>query len=150
MEARELVVSKAVSLDAEVARLTKSLAELEVSWKAKCGRAAEAAERLFHESEVYKQQLRGAYNKGQDDLSRTGCQAGWINESAMHKWYAERDAAKKAWEQMTPEQRKQAEILWSLAKQHEAWCATSSAGQKEVLAVGAPRRGFWQLWLHHH
>ena len=82
---------------------------------------------------------KGAYNKGQDDLSRTGCQAGWINEPAMCKWYAERDVVKKVWEQMTPKQRKQAEISRSLAKQHEAWRATSSAGQEEVPAVGASR-----------
>lgn len=54
----------------------------------------------------------------------------------MRKWYADKDAAKKAWEQMTPEQRKQAEISWSLAKQHEAR-SMSSAGRQEVPAVGA-------------
>ena len=69
---------------------------------------------------MYKQQLRSAYNRGQDKLSKTSCQAGWINEAGMHKWYAERDSTKKAWEQLTPEQRKQAEISRSLAKQHEA------------------------------
>ena len=53
---------------------------------------------MFRESEAYKQQLTGAYNKGQDDISWTSYQPGWINESAMCKWYAERDAAKKAWE----------------------------------------------------
>ena len=57
----------------------------------------------------------------------------------MRKWYADRDAAMKVWEQMTPEQMKQAEILRSLAKQHEAWRSTSSAGRPEVPAVDASR-----------
>ena len=34
VEAGDLAVAKAASLEAEVARLTQSLAELEVSWKA--------------------------------------------------------------------------------------------------------------------
>lgn len=105
VRARELAVAKVASLESEVARLTQFLTELKVSWKAKCGRAAGVRERLFCESEVYKQQLRGVYNKGQDDLSRAGCQMGWINKSAMRKWYAERE---------------QAEILRSLVKQHDA------------------------------
>ncbi|KAL6209997.1 hypothetical protein ACLB2K_020935 [Fragaria x ananassa] len=106
VEAGELAVAKVASLEAEVVRLTQSLAELEMSWKAKCGRAAGA---------------------------------GWINESAMRKWYAEKNAAKVAWEQMTPEQRKQAEISQSLAKQHEVWRVMSSAGQKGASAAGDPR-----------
>ena len=56
----------------------------------------------------------------------------------MRKWYAEKNAAKVAWEQMTPEQKKQAEISRSLAKQHEAWRATS-AGQKGTSVAGDPR-----------
>ena len=138
MEALEVAAAKAASLEAEVAKLTQALADLEVSWKAKCERAAMAGQRLFREGEVYKQQLKGAYNKGQDELSRLGCQAGWINEAAMRKWYAEKNAAKVAWEQMTPEQKKQAEISRSLAKQHEAW-HTTSAGQKGTSVAGEPR-----------
>ena len=138
VEALEVAAAKAASLEAEVAKLTQALADLEVSWKAKCERAAMAGQRLFREGDLYKQQLKGAYNKRQDDLSRLGCQAGWINEVAMRKWYAEKNAAKVAWEQMTPEQRKQAEISRSLAKQHEAWRATV-VGQKGTSAVGDPR-----------
>ena len=77
---------------------------------------------------MYKRQLKNAYNKGQDELNRLGCQAGWINASAMRKWYAEINAATVAWEQMTPEQK----------KQDEAWRATS-AGQKGMSVAGGPR-----------
>jgi len=138
MEALEVAAAKATSLEAEVAKLTQALADLEVSWKSKCERAAMAGQRLFREGEVYKRQLKSAYTKGQDELSRLGCQAGWINEAAMRKWYAEKNAAKVAWEQMTPEQKKQAEISQSLAKQHEAWRATS-AGQIGISIAGDPR-----------
>ncbi|KAL6189620.1 hypothetical protein ACLB2K_041006 [Fragaria x ananassa] len=111
--------------------------DLEVSWKSKCERTAMAGQRLFREGEVYKQPLKGAYTKRQDELSRLGCQAGWINEAAMRKWYAEKNAAKVAWEQMTPEQRKQAEISRSLAKQHEAWRATLSLFYKVSMGTFA-------------
>ena len=70
--AGKVAAAKVASLEAEVEKLTQALAELEVSWKAKCERAAGAWQKLFREGEVYKQQLKGAYNKGQDDLSRLG------------------------------------------------------------------------------
>ena len=40
---------------------------------------------------------------------------------------------------MTPEQKKQAEISQSLAKQHEVWRAASPIVPKEVPVVGTPR-----------
>ena len=37
VEAGQLAIAKVASLETEVARLTQSLAELEMSWKVKCG-----------------------------------------------------------------------------------------------------------------
>ena len=67
--AGEVAAAKVASLEAEVEKLTQALTELEVSWKAKCEWATGAGQKLFREGEVYKQQLKGAYNKGQDDFS---------------------------------------------------------------------------------
>ena len=76
VEVGEVAAAKVVYLEAEVARLNHALAEQERAWKLKCARAAGAGERVFRESGVYKQQLRSAYNRGSDELSKTGCQAG--------------------------------------------------------------------------
>ncbi|KAL6225546.1 hypothetical protein ACLB2K_004396 [Fragaria x ananassa] len=54
IEVLEVAAAKATSLEAEVAKLTQALADLEVSWKSKCERAAMTGHRLFREGEVYK------------------------------------------------------------------------------------------------
>ena len=103
VEAEEVAAAKVASLEAEVARLNHALAEQERVWKLKCIRAAGAGDRVFWESDMYKQQLKSTYNRGHDEFSKTRCQAGWINEAATRKFYVEKDVAKKAWELMMPE-----------------------------------------------
>lgn len=48
----------------------------------------------------------------------------------MRKWFADHEAVKKAREQMTPEQRKFAEVEQSLVQQHDVW------KRKSLVVVG--------------
>lgn len=66
-------------------RLKQALAEQEMAWMARCKRAGVMVEKGFQESEVYKKRLCSAYNGGQEEMSKWGCQAKWINEAAIAK-----------------------------------------------------------------